>query len=143
MTASGFRVSLTVCLPSDSAGIRLVRQVMDNALVVLGVTAACRGEIAVALTEACDNVVAHARFTEQYEVTVKIAGEVCMIDVTDTGVGFVPPHRSFALPPVEAESGRGLYLIAALTDRFELQSQPGHGTTVRFAKQLSFTPNPN
>lgn len=117
---------------------------MDNALVVLGVTASCRGEIAVALTEACDNVVAHARFAEQYEVTVKIAGEVCQIDVTDTGVGFVPPPQSYMLPPpVDSESGRGLYLIAALTDRFELQSRPGQGTTVRFAKQLSFTPSPN
>jgi serine/threonine-protein kinase RsbW len=112
---------------------------MDNALVVLGVTEACRGDLAVALTEACDNVVAHARLAERYEVTVRIADGLCVIDVVDAGAGFIPPSESWTRPPVDAESGRGLYLIATLTDRFELHSQPGQGTTVRFAKHLVFT----
>lgn len=54
-------------------GLRLIRQVMDTALAALEVTAACRHEIAVALTEACSNVVAHAQHTDDYEVTVTIA----------------------------------------------------------------------
>ncbi|HZN73713.1 MAG TPA: ATP-binding protein [Micromonosporaceae bacterium] len=62
-----------------------------------------------------------------------------MIEVTDTGAGFAPAAGPPGLPAQAAESGRGLYVIAALSDRFEVISQPGRGATVRFAKRPSYT----
>jgi serine/threonine-protein kinase RsbW len=82
--------------------------------------------------------VTHARDTDAYEVTVKIADQVCVIEVTDSGAGFVPPGQP-RMPPDGAVSGRGLYLIAQLSDDFELTSDPAKGTTVRFAKRLTYT----
>jgi serine/threonine-protein kinase RsbW len=91
-----FQVTLAVCLPRDATGIRLVRWVTETALSALTVAGGCREEIAVVLTEACANVVAHARNSDQYEVTVRIADGLCVIEVTDTGAGFA----SAAGPPV-------------------------------------------
>ena len=133
------QVTLAVCLPRDAAGIRLVRWVAETALSALTVAEQCREEIAVALTEACTNVVAHARNSDQYDVTVRIADGLCVIEVTDTGAGFAPAAGPPGLPAQAAESGRGLYVIAALSDRFEVISQPGRGATVRFAKRLIYT----
>jgi anti-sigma regulatory factor (Ser/Thr protein kinase) len=66
-----------------------------------------------------------------------------VIEVADTGAGFVPAAGLPGLPAQAAESGRGLYVIAALSDRFEMTSQPGLGTTVRFAKRLSYARTPD
>ncbi|HZN73714.1 MAG TPA: ATP-binding protein [Micromonosporaceae bacterium] len=65
-----FQMTLAVCLPRDTAGIRLVRRVTETALTV---AEQCREQIAVVLTEACTNVVAHARNSDQYDVAVRIA----------------------------------------------------------------------
>ena len=59
-----------------------------------------------------------------------------MVEVVDGGMGFTmsgPPGQ----PPPNAISGRGLYMIDQLADWLEVDSQPGEGTTVRFAKSLA------
>jgi serine/threonine-protein kinase RsbW len=138
----GVRTSVTLRLPRDTAGLQLVRMITDQALAAHGAAAECRQDIAVALAEACGNAIRHARTSDEYTVTVGIADGVCQFEVTDTGPGFVvagPP----TLPAGNAPSGRGLYLIAQFADRFEVDSHPGRGTTVRFAKQLQYTAAPD
>jgi len=138
MRGAGFHASLVLYLPRDVAGVRLVRLVTDTALQALDVSDACRYEIAVALTEACGNVIAHAQLTDEYQVTITIADHACVIEVTDSGVGFTPPDPP-ARPDHTAQSGRGLFIIAQLTDQFQLDSHPHRGTTVRFTKHLAYT----
>jgi serine/threonine-protein kinase RsbW len=138
MRAAGFHATLVLCLPREVAGVRLIRQVTDTALAALEVTTACRHEIAVALTEACSNVIAHAQHTDEYEVTVTIAEHRCVIEVTDSGSGFTPPDPP-TRPAHTAQSGRGLFMIAQLSDQFELDSDPRRGTSLRFAKHLTYT----
>lgn len=126
----------------DTAGLQLVRAITDQALAAYGATAECRQDIAVALGEACGNAIRHAWTSDEYAVTVGIADGVCLFEVTDAGPGFVvdgPP----TLPAGTTPSGRGLYLIAQFADRFEVDSHPGRGTTVRGAKQLQYTAAPN
>jgi serine/threonine-protein kinase RsbW len=116
--------------------------IIDQVLAAYGATAECRQDIAVALGEACGNAIRHARTSDEYTVTVGIADGVCQCEVTDTGPGFVvngPP----TLPAGNAPSGRGLYLIAQFADNLEVDSHPGRGTTVRFAKQLRYTAAPD
>ncbi len=63
-----FKVVLS--LPRDAASVPLSRQVLDGCLETLGVTDDTRTDIALALSEACANVIVHAGSGEQYGVTV-------------------------------------------------------------------------
>jgi Histidine kinase-like ATPase domain len=47
-------------LPRDAASVPISRQVLDSCLETLGVAAGTRTDIALALSEACANVVLHA-----------------------------------------------------------------------------------
>jgi anti-sigma regulatory factor (Ser/Thr protein kinase) len=52
----------------------------------------CREEIALAVTEACTNVVAHARSSDRYDVTVRTTDGLCVIEAADTGPGSCRPQ---------------------------------------------------
>ena len=47
--------------PRDATSVPLTRRVLDAALASLGVTEDCRADVRLALSEACTNVVRHAR----------------------------------------------------------------------------------
>jgi serine/threonine-protein kinase RsbW len=141
MSAAGIQVSLALRLPRDVAGLKLVRAVTDPMLAAFGVTAACRQDIAVALVEACGNAIRHASYTDEYHVTMTVSDGMCAFEVTDSGVGFLVNAPPIATP-ADAVSGRGLFVIAQLADRFEVDSQPGRGTTIRVTKGLDFTTDP-
>ena len=52
------QLRLALRLPRDDTGaVTVTRQVLDAALAAMGVTNECRGDIALALTEACANAV--------------------------------------------------------------------------------------
>jgi two-component sensor histidine kinase len=48
-------------------------------------------------------------------------GEFVRAEVRDPGAGFTPPDGN---PGLEATSGRGLYLVASVSDRWGVESQP-------------------
>jgi serine/threonine-protein kinase RsbW len=125
----------------ETASLPVVRGLVDIALAAIAVDPDCRGEIAVALAETCSNAVRHADTTDQYEVTVEVIDGQCVVEVTDTGAGFAPDPRP-SLPPEYAEAGRGLYLVAALTDDFCVIWEPDRGTVVRFEKALTYLGKP-
>lgn len=114
-----------------------VRRALDAVLTALHVTAECRERIAVAVSEACANAVEHAHGTDEYHVTARVGEDRCEVTITDHGCGFRPPSPDVP-PPPGAENGRGLHLIAALADHFELHTRPGKGTRVRVAMNLAF-----
>jgi serine/threonine-protein kinase RsbW len=136
-TGQQARLQLTLWLPRRAACVRTVRQIVDAALRGSGVDQTCREEISVALVEACNNVVLHARSVDEYEVSTEITHDRCVVSVTDVGAGFAPDGLHH-LPSPRAESGRGLFLIAALADQFQIRSRPGGGTMVEFAKNLTY-----
>jgi serine/threonine-protein kinase RsbW len=103
----------------------------------LGVTRACLHDVALAVTEACANVIEHSSDTEdEYEVTVVINEDICEIQVIDTGRGF--DHESLVgdMADVSAERGRGISLMRALADQVAFESRPQTGTVVRLVKRL-------
>jgi len=140
MVVPAVRLSMTLRLPRDVAGLHLVRAVTDPVLAGCGVTPACRHDIAVALTEACGNAVVHAESVDEYQMSIKVADGLCVVEVSDAGIGFEWDGRP-SRPSLTAVSGRGLYIISQYTDHLHVDTLPGRRTTVRFIKKLEFTAN--
>lgn len=134
------KVSLT--LPRDAASVPVSRQVLDCCLERLGVVADTRADIALALSEACANVIRHAGLGQEYEVVASTRDGRCVIEVVDTGTAATaePP----ADPPEEAgllsDHGRGLRIIDAVTDGLTMTGNGPAGTTVHFEKALRWEP---
>lgn len=157
-------IKILLYLPRDAVSVPVCRQVLDSCLVTLGVTPDTRADIALALTEACANVIQHAGRGEEYEVQVSAGNRKCAIEVVDTrsldseatldgssastrqddrSPGEERPN-GVALSgdpvPATAEHGRGLKIIDAVADNLHLTSSERQGTTVHFEKTLEWLP---
>jgi serine/threonine-protein kinase RsbW len=158
-------IKMALFLPRDAASVPVSRQVLDGCLETLGVTPDTRTDIALALSEACANVVQHAGPGMEYEVLATTGEGRCIIEVVNTVNRGDPPAASANLGfddlapplaaepagaelgppsaepvPVTAEHGRGLKIIDALTDNLRLTGDGRAGTTVHFEKVLSWIP---
>jgi serine/threonine-protein kinase RsbW len=141
-------ITMVLFLPRDAASVPVSRQVLDGCLETLGVTEDTRTDIALALGEACANVVQHAGPGVDYEVLATARDGKCVIEVVSTGdhgEAAVPAGPALGPPsadpvPVTAEHGRGLKIIDAVVDHLELTGDARDGTTVHFEKNLSWLP---
>jgi serine/threonine-protein kinase RsbW len=105
----------------------------------LGVEATCIGDIELAVTEACTNVLKHVVGTDiQYEVAVEIDDSRCQIRVSDGGAEGAFDHspQGFTEADTGAESGRGIFLMRAMVDELNFISVPNDGTIVHLVKHL-------
>ncbi|MGY1712217.1 ATP-binding protein [Geodermatophilus sp. SYSU D00758] len=133
-------IRFSVRLPVDGRSVPFVRGLCRQALEHLGISSEVVGEITLALTEACANVVQHAGDHGGYEVEVAIDDRLCVISVRDDGEGFDPAA------PVQVEDpllggGRGLLLMQALVDRLDFRHDPDGRHRVTLEKRLSPTPS--
>ena len=147
-------IKMALYLPRDAASVPVSRRVLDRCLETLGVTPDTRADIALALSEACANVVQHAGPGEEYQVQVSARHGRCVIEVVNAGRGpgtvqdgrgtsqewFGGGARAGDLVPATAEHGRGLTIIDAVTDNMQLTGNERHGTTVHFEKTLRWLP---
>jgi len=96
------------------------------------------GDLKLALTEACSNVVRHA-YEEggggELEILYDLAADHIAIEVADAGTGFVPPESGGAADEM-GEGGLGIAIIRALSDEFEVERRPTGGARLRFVKLL-------
>jgi len=132
----GALVHLVLKVPRTAATLGAVRALVDDALLLAGVTDACRGELSVALTEACTNAIVHAHGGDRYAVAVTLAGGTCVIEVTDSGVGMDLAVTGHDLPA--HNGGQGMLLIRGCTDALELRSVRPHGLAVRMSRELAY-----
>ena len=145
-------IKMVLYLPRDAASVPVSRQVLDGCLQTLGVTPDTRNDIALALSEACANVIQHAGPADEYEVLAAASNGRCVIEVVNTahrdapdpsagrgadGQPFTPPAGP--LSPT-AEHGRGLQIIDAVVDNVRLTRSTSDGTTVHFEKELEWLP---
>ena len=123
-------------LPRDVVTVPLVRTICRDAMHRLGVTPDCQGDVALALTEACANVVEHAEGVNEYEVVIEFCGGLCHIRVIDRGAGIdlTDSSRTETIP--DRERGRGVVLMRLLVDRIAFESRPEDGTVVHLQKNL-------
>jgi serine/threonine-protein kinase RsbW len=140
------RVTMSLTLPGEVSSVRMARRVLASVLDVRGVAPDAVFDICLALAEACTNVVDHAHANNGYRVVVEVNDQACRLIVTDAGAGFRPVPLDAAEPPGaadeavpdEAERGRGIQLIRALTDRVGISSGPGEGVIVFMEKRLQY-----
>ena len=141
-------IDLVLYLPRDVSSVPVSRQVLDGCLKTLGVTPDTRDDIALALTEACANVIQHAGPGEEYQVQVRVGNGLCVIEVVNAGseTGAVQNGQFGESAPAgdpvraTAEHGRGLKIINAVTENMQLTGNERHGTTVHFEKTLEWLP---
>jgi serine/threonine-protein kinase RsbW len=149
----GVEINMVLYLPRDTASVPVTRQVLDSCLETLGVTPDTRADIALALSEACANVVQHAGPGDEYEVRARARDGRCAIEVVNTANrdDRPEPDRSgtgagegdgIALTgdpvPATAESGRGLKIMDAVVDNLKLTGSKSEGTIVHFEKTLEW-----
>lgn len=131
-------IHFSLCLPRDEESVPVVRHICRDALAELGVVRDCVGDVELAVTEACTNVLKHAAGTgDEYGITVAIAEDDCVIRVIDSGAGF--DHEALDRETAVdhgAEGGRGVFLMAALVDDLKFTSKPETGTVVHLEKKL-------
>jgi len=148
---------MVLFLPRDAVSVPVSRQVLDGCLETLGVVAETRTDIALALSEACANVIQHAGPGDEYEVMASAGHGRCMIEVVNktcdapdgaaaapAAVGAVPsadgmPPLGDGMPPLGDEHGRGLKIMNAVVDNLRL-SGGREGTVVHFEKALEWVP---
>jgi serine/threonine-protein kinase RsbW len=151
-------INMVLYLPRDAASVPVSRQVLDGCLEVLGVAPGTRTDIALALSEACANVIQHAGPGDEFEVRARAVGGRCVIEVVNAGNGptAVSPDNELAalnaddelaslspgdeLASPTAEHGRGLKIMDAVVDNLRLTGNGRTGTTVHFEKPLTWVP---
>ena len=132
-------VNVTLSLPRDELTVPVVRHLCSSAMSELGVEPGCKGDVLLALTEACTNVIDHSDDAHQYEVQLMLDERRCTIQVKDGGGGFDHAARDEGRTvDLSAEEGRGIDLMNALVDKVSFVSEPCEGTIVNLYKELEF-----
>lgn len=132
------QIELQLTLPRDARYVGVLRRVAESLLSGLDVPQQSVDDVAVALSEACGNVIRHASGTSEYGVQLSVASDHCSIEVCDLGPGFDPddldgmPSELDDVPG--AEQGRGFPLLKALMDDLEFV-RTNDTTTVRLIKR--------
>jgi serine/threonine-protein kinase RsbW len=123
----------------EARSVPVVRRTVATASSTAGVTHECVGEVEVALSEACTNVYRHAGHGAEYEVVINIGDEQLTMDVVDSGAGFGNLETAPTATEPDAEGGRGIALMRALSDRAVFDTVSGGGGSVHLMKHLRWT----
>jgi serine/threonine-protein kinase RsbW len=125
---------MQLSLPRDARFVGLMRHVSASILDEFQAPDDRSHEFQVALSEACANAVQYAEGTHDYTVKLALADDRCEVEVIDLGPGFDPAGGGDG-PALDAESGRGLLLMQALSDDFEFE-RVDDGTRIRLVKRF-------
>jgi serine/threonine-protein kinase RsbW len=134
-------IRFSLRLPRDAASVPLARALVRDAMRVLRVTEECTADIALAVTEACANVVLHADGdAREYDLEISVQDDRCHMRVVDRGAGLGAGDADRPMPPPGEDHGRGIALMRMLVDRLSFVSEPERGTVVHLEKQLHLEP---
>jgi serine/threonine-protein kinase RsbW len=135
------QVSFRLALPREEASVPLTRRLIAQALEVVGVEPETISDVEIAVSEACANVLRHAKSGDAYEVRAGFDDTRAFLEIIDEGGGFQisPDGQPIAAP--DAESGRGVTLMKALMDTVRFQSRHGDRNSVILEKSLRFVPS--
>jgi serine/threonine-protein kinase RsbW len=134
VTSSAADVSLVVPAVPDS--ISVIRQTVSGICEALGADSRTVGDIKLAATEACTNVVLHAYAggaAGTIEIDAYTGEDELRLLVRDRGAGMTPA-------PMAEGLGLGLPLIAALTSTLTIVEPEDGGTEVSMTFSLRETP---
>jgi anti-sigma regulatory factor (Ser/Thr protein kinase) len=117
---------VALVVPAVPDSIAVIRQTVSGICEALGADARVIGDVKLAATEACTNVVLHAYDGSgkgMIEIDASSEGEELVLLVRDQGPGMTPS-------PMGEGLGLGLPLIAALTSSLTIVEPEGGGTEV-------------
>ena len=120
--------------PARADAVPIARTAALDCVQELGVGKVVAQAVALAVTEACGNVVVHA-YRDRSEpgsmtVSVEKPDDFLCVTVTDNGVGIAPRPDSPGL-------GMGLPLISHVSDSLELRSRREGGAEIRMRFELA------
>lgn len=92
-------------------------------------SAADTADAELVMGELIGNVLRHAGNRSEADVAIDHSGPRTVLHVLDSGAGF--SYISRLTPDLYSESGRGLYLIAAITSDFHVDRRPNGGSHAR------------
>lgn len=131
------QITLALNLPRDEISVPVARRIVDTSMRAVGVAPGIVDDVTLALSEACTNVLQHSGPGDEYEMTVRLTGTTCAIEVRDLGEGLDSSiQRSMAAP--DAERGRGVHLMNVLVDRIDFRAEEGSGNVVVMEKNLDY-----
>jgi serine/threonine-protein kinase RsbW len=118
----------------ETTAVPAARAFVRHALRSAGTSAEDVDTLVLAVAEACNNVVLHARGSD-FTVAVTVERGRAVVAVSDSGPGFRPPERP-SMPAAHATGHRGLALMNALVGEVVVSSD-ATGTTVVLAQPLA------
>jgi serine/threonine-protein kinase RsbW len=83
-------VRFCLVFPREALSIPVMRRVLGDTLIRLGVDENDVADLLLAVTEACTNVLRHAGGSRRYEVVAEVGRNRCQVEVVDSGRGFDP-----------------------------------------------------
>ncbi len=110
----GVDVRFCLVFPRESLSVPVMRRVLGDTLRRLGVDEECIGDLLLAVTEACTNVLRHAGPGLRYEVVARVGRNRCLLEVLDSGSGFDLPSRP-GRRPLSLSSARPSARLLAVT----------------------------
>jgi anti-sigma regulatory factor (Ser/Thr protein kinase) len=116
-----------------TAAVPLVRHQLADWLALQPVEPAHHADILFVATELCANAVMAARPRGTVELRARLDEDAVELEVEDDGGGFdldIPHER----PDPDTETGRGLFLVAALTDDLSVRREH-HRTVIRAVRR--------
>ncbi|MFI5657447.1 ATP-binding protein [Streptomyces sp. NPDC051684] len=120
-----------VQLSPTSRGARLARLLGTEQLRTWDLPPATIERAAHVIAELAANAVTHARLPgRDFRLDLHVSPATLRVEVTDTRPDRLPTRTTPHPAPAESESGRGLVLVEALTDRWGVTGGPAPRKTV-------------
>jgi serine/threonine-protein kinase RsbW len=130
-------------VPSSTENLALIRDFISNIGCQAGFDEKEVARIALAVDEACANVIEHAYSsddTHEVKIRVVIEDEQITFEIQDTGRGFDPSQIEASdveeLIRQRKSGGLGLRLIRTIMDDVQYQIVPGHKNELKMVKKL-------
>jgi serine/threonine-protein kinase RsbW len=98
-------VEFCLVFPGEALSVPVMRRVLGDTLSRLGMDESCVGDILLAVTEACSNVVRHAGPGRRYEVVAHVGSKRCLLEVVDGGRGLDVPVPALRRPRIRRPAG--------------------------------------
>jgi anti-sigma regulatory factor (Ser/Thr protein kinase) len=131
------RPSLTIRILPRPANARFARERLASFCAEQGVPGEDCRTMMIAFGEALANAIEHSRTHESIEIRAVVRERGLYVTVTDRGTGLHAIPSATALPPPEAERGRGFPLMRRCADVFDIRTAPGAGTTVILGRRFA------
>jgi serine/threonine-protein kinase RsbW len=138
-----FERTFALHVPSSTENLALIRDFISNIGCQAGFDEKEVARIALAVDEACANVIEHAYGsddTREVKIRVVIEDEQITFEIQDTGRGFDPSQIEARdveeLIRQRKSGGLGLRLIRTIMDDVQYQIVPGHKNELKMVKKL-------